>query len=88
MINTWNNKILNCLTTFIKGDIMKSIKLFFAWILSFICAPIDIALIWGFDFSFQSLKRARKYNYDVRRAHIMDDQEWFDRNSGKKTDSE
>ncbi|MCA9354655.1 MAG: hypothetical protein KC877_04000 [Candidatus Kaiserbacteria bacterium] len=52
---------------------MMQVQLFFAWLLSYLFAPIDVLLDGGGNFSWKQFKQARLYNYEVRRAHITGD---------------
>jgi len=57
-------------------------KLFIAWLLSFPCSLIEIILDWGCDFSIKTIKEARRYNYEVRKAHITGDWKWLNEKYG------
>lgn len=54
------------------------LKLFVAWLKSFPGGVIEMVLIEpGFSY-----KEARKYNYEVRKAHITGDWTWLNKEYG------
>jgi hypothetical protein len=57
-------------------------KLFIAWLISFPATPFEIFFFWGMDFSAKTIRKARRYNYEVRKAHITGDWTWLNKKYG------